>query len=167
MTAEGLTDTITLAEGLAGAGQSCLGPAALAAAPLPWLRAFGDGYLRFLDELPLLALARHGDGAAVGPALAPRRLSLLRFAAPYLAAARGGRELRYPIVGGLMARAAGGHIAFGVAPEGARARVWVDVLAYQPRLGLGPLYLLTQVQLHRLITLAYLRRVARRGWRLD
>jgi hypothetical protein len=164
---EELADTITFADARAGAGQSCLGPAALAGAPLAWLRAFGDGYLRFLDGLPLLALARQGAGAAVGPALAPRRLSLLRFAPPYLAGARGGRELRYPIVGGLMARAPGGHIAFGVAPEGGRARVWVDVLAYRPRLGRGPLYLLTQVQLHRLITVAYLRRVARQGWWLD
>ncbi len=159
---DGFANTLTLAGGMAAAGQSCLVPGELAAAPLPWLSALADGYARLLARLPLLAVApRPGGGRCVGLALAPRRLPLLCFAQPYLAAARGGRELRYPIVGGLMARAPGGHLAFGVAPEGARARLWIDVVAFRPRLGLGPLYVLTQAQAHRLITAAYLRRVIR------
>lgn len=164
MPAEAFTDTVTLRDGVAAASQSCLVGAPAAALGLADLAALGDGYLRFLDALPLLALARHPGGACVGVWPAPRRLALLCFARPYLAAARGGRELRYPIVGGLMVRAPGGHLAVGVAPEGGRARLWADVVAYSPRLGLGTLYLLTQVQLHRLITVAYLRRAGcRRG----
>lgn len=154
-------NTLSLAGGLAAAGQSCLVPRELAAATLAWLAAFADGYARLLGRLPLLAVAPLPGGHCVGLAPAPRRLALLCFARPYLAAARGGRELRYPIVGGLMARGPGGHLAFGVAPEGRHARLWIDVVAFRPRLGLGPLYLLTQAQLHRLITVAYLRRVAR------
>lgn len=158
-------NSVTLADGLAGASQSLLVSADLLSASPAQLAALGAAYLRFLDALPLLALAHQRERACVGLALAPRRLPLLCFAAPYLAANRAGRELRYPIVGGLMVRAPGGHLAFGVGPEGGRARLWVDVLAYQPRLGPGLLYLLTQVQLHRLITVAYLRRlVAAQGW---
>jgi hypothetical protein len=165
MNPRALANTVTLSGAHAGASQSMLvSRAALAATPAE-LRALGDAYLRFLDALPLLALARGSLRSCVGLAPAPRRVPLLCFAAPYLAACRAGRELRYPIVGGLMVRAPGGHLAFGVGPEGDRARLWVDVLAYRPRLGLGLPYLLTQVQLHRLITVAYLHRVIlARGW---
>jgi hypothetical protein len=165
MPAEHVVDMLILAGGVAGASQSCLVDARAAAAGVPRLAALAHGYLRSLDALPMLSLALHPGGACVGPSFAPRRLALLRFAPPYLAASRGGRELRYPIVGGLMARAPGGHLAVGAAPEGARARVWIDVVAFRPRLGLGPLYVLTQVQVHRLVTTAYLRRaVGQAGW---
>lgn len=161
MPPEPLVDIVSLRDGVAAASQSLLVAADAAAAPAPALADLADGYLRFLDTLPLLALARLPGGACVGLAPAPRLIPFLCFAPPYLAAARGGRELRYPIAGGLMVRAPGGHLAVGVAPEGARARLWVDVVAFTPRLGLGALYLLTQVQLHRLITAAYLRRAVR------
>lgn len=159
-------DTLVLADGLAGASQSCLVAAAALDAPAARLAALGAGYLRFLDALPLLAAAPRPGGVCVGLLPAPRRLPLICFAAPYLAAARGGRELRYPIVGGLMVRAPGGHLALGVGPEGRHARLWIEVAAYRPRLGLGLIYLLTQVQVHRLVTFAYLTRaVAELGWR--
>jgi hypothetical protein len=155
-----LVDTLSLTGGRAAAVQSALLPAELVATP-GWLRGFGEGYFQYLGTLPLLAATRTADGAhRLGPWPAPARLPLLRFAPPYLAASRGGHELRYPIAGGLMARGASGYIAFGQAPAGERARVWVEVLEFWPRLGLGPLYILTQVALHRLITVAYLRRVA-------
>lgn len=165
MPPDAFVDTVALRDGVAAASQSCLVDARAASADLRTLAALGDGYLRFLDLLPLVDLARHPGGTSVGLCLAPRRLALLRFAPPYLASARGGRELRYPIVGGMMVRAPGGHLGLGVAPEAHRARLWVDVVAYTPRLGLGALYLLTQVQLHRVITVAYLHRVAcEAGW---
>jgi hypothetical protein len=155
-----LIDTLSLTRGRAAAVQSGLLAAELVVAP-GWLHAFGEGYFQYLGRLPLLAARRRSDGAhSLGLCLAPARLALLRFASPYMAANRGGCELRYPIMGGLMARGASGHIAFGLAPAGARARVWVEVLEFWPRLGLGPLYILTQVVLHRLITVAYLRRIA-------
>lgn len=162
MPAESFTDTLELTDGYAAASQSCLVNTLAADFDLPRLAALADGYLRSLDALPLLALARDLAGVSVGPSFAPRRLALIRFAQPYLAAARAGRELRYPIVGGLMVRAPSGHLAVGVRPEGNRARLWIDVVAFRPRLGLGPLYLLTQVQIHRLVTTAYLRRAAPR-----
>jgi hypothetical protein len=166
MTLDTLVNTVTLADGLAGASQSLLLPRTALGASPAHLANLGDAYLRFLNTLPLLSLSFTPHRVCVGVALAPRRLPLLCFASPYLASHRGGRELRYPIVGGLMARAAGGHLAFGVGPEGDNARLWVDVLDYRPRLGLGLLYLLTQVQLHRLITVAFLRHAvaAERCW---
>lgn len=155
-----LVDTLTLTGGRAAAVQTGLLPAAVVERP-GWLRAFGDGYFHYLGTLPLLAAARDGAGGhRLGLRLAQGRLTLFRFAPPYLAANRGGRELRYPIAGGLMVREASGYIAFGHAPEDGRARVWVEVLEFWPRLGLGPLYILTEVVLHRLITVEYLRRAA-------
>jgi hypothetical protein len=161
MTLDGFADTFSLEDGAAAAAQSCLVPRALAQAPLAWLVGLGEGYALELARLPFLSVWRRPRGGhSVGLRLGARPLAFLSFAPPYLAAARGGRELRYPIVGGLMVRAPGGHLAFGITPEGQRARLWVEVLAFSPRLGLGPLYILTQAQLHRLITAAYLRRVA-------
>jgi len=161
VTGASFVNTLTLADGVAGASQSCLAPAYLASASVRELAALGAGYLRFLDRLPLLRLRDlPGIGATIGLCW-PRLLPLLRFSTPYLAAARGGRELRYPLAGGLMLRSPGGWLAFGIAPEGASTRLWIDVVGYAPRLGLATLYLLTQVQLHRLITTAYLRQVLR------
>jgi hypothetical protein len=140
--------------------QSGLVPADVVAEP-GWLRAFGEGYFRYLGTLPLLRVIGTADGAhRLGPWFAPARLPLFRFAPPYLTANRGGQELRYPIVGGLLVAGLSGYIAFGQAPEGERARVWIEVLEFWPRLGLGPLYILTEVVLHRLVTVNYLRRVA-------
>jgi len=159
VTGASFVNTLTLADGVSGASQSCLAPAHLADASVRELAALGAGYLRFLDRLPLLKLGeRPGVGATIGLG-SPRLLPLLRFSTPYLVAARAGRELRYPLAGGLMLHSPGGWLAFGVAPEGARTRLWIDVVGYAPRLGLATLYLLTQVQLHRLITIAYLRQV--------
>lgn len=158
-----LVDTLTLTGGRAAAVQTGLVDAALVARP-GWLREFGEGYFQYLGRLPLLAIVRDAGGAhRLGPWFAPARLAGFRFAPPYMAASRGGCELRYPIVGGFLVRGAGGYIAFGHAPEGERARIWVEVLEFWPRLGLGPLYLLTEVVLHRLVTVAYMRRVAGRG----
>jgi len=154
-------NTVALSGGVAGASQSCLLASGQNQPTVAQLRALGAGYLAFLNTLPCLALAETPEGFAVGLAPVPRHLPLLRFASPYLASTRNGRELRYPIVGGLMVRASGGHLAFGVAREGERLRLSIDVWGYKPRLGLGLLYLLTQVQLHRWITITYMRRVVR------
>jgi hypothetical protein len=159
-TLEEAADTLTLTGGRAAAMQSGLLPALVAARP-GWLRDFAEGYFRYLGALPLIGVARSQEGAhRIGPWFAPGRLPLFRFAPPYLAASRRGQELRYAIMGGLLVRGVSGYIAFGQAPEGERTRVWVEVLEFWPRLGLGPLYILTEVMLHRLVTLAYLRRVA-------
>jgi len=155
-----LVDTLTLTGGRAAAVQTGLLPAEVVERP-GWLRAFGEGYFAFIGRLPLLGIVRDGAGAhRLGPWFAPGRLPLFRFAPPFLVANRGGRELRYPIAGGLLVRGASGYIAFGHAPEGGRARVWVEVLEFWPRLGLGPLYILTEVVLHRIITVDYIRRFA-------
>lgn len=155
-----LADTLTLTRGLAAALQSGLIPTAVTEGP-NWLQTFGEGYFHYLGTLPLLAATRTaGGGHRLALWLAPTSLPMLRFAPPYLVASRGGRELRYPIIGGIMARKASGYIAFGHVPEAGRARVWVEVAEFWPRLGLGPFYILTEVVLHRLITVAYLRRVA-------
>jgi hypothetical protein len=157
-----LVDTLTLTGGRAAAIQTGLVDASLVAEP-GWLRAFGEGYFRYLGTLPLLAVVRAPDGShRLGPWFAPARLPGFRFAPPFLAANRGGRELRYPIVGGFFVRGASGYIAFGHAPEGERARIWVEVLEFWPRLGLGPLYVLTEVVLHRIVTVSYMRCVAAR-----
>jgi hypothetical protein len=156
-----ITDSLDLSSGRAAASQSCLVPGALAAAPASLLVAIGEAYKDLLGRLPVLAIASRPDGGHyVGPALVARRLPFISFAPPYLAAARGGRELRYPIIGGLMTRGPGGHLAFGLGPEGAYARLWVEVAGFRPRLGLGPLYILTQAQIHRLLTVTFLRRLA-------
>lgn len=155
-----LADTLTITGGRAAAVQSGLVPAELPAQP-GWLYRFGEGYFAYLGELPLLAIARSPDGAhSIGPWFAPTRLAFIRFAPPYIAASQRGRELRYPIVGGLLVRGLSGYIAFGHAPEGGRARIWIEVIEFWPRLGLGPLYILTEAVIHRLITVGYLRRVA-------
>lgn len=157
---EELVDTLTLTGGRAAAVQSGLVPAAVVAEP-GWLRRFGEGYFSYLGTLPLLRIVRSPDGAhRIGPWFAPWRLPGFCFAPPYLAANRGGKELRYPIVGGLLVGGLSGYIAFGHAPEGERARIWIEVLEFWPRLGLGPLYILTEVVLHRLVTVHYMRRVA-------
>jgi hypothetical protein len=154
---ENLIDTLTLTGGRAAALQTGLLPGAAVEAP-GWLYRFSEGYFRYLGTLPLLAATRSATGAhRLGVVFMPPELALLRFAPPYLAAKRGGRELRYAIVGGLMTRGASGFIAFGHAPEGGQARIWVEVLEFWPRLGLGPLYVLTEVVLHRIITVRYMR----------
>lgn len=155
-----IVDTLALADGRAVASHSCLVASGLATAPAPLLLAIAEAYKALIASLPPLAVADRPGGHCVGLALLVRRLPLLCFAPPYLAAARMGRELRYPIVGGLLARAPGGHIAFGLGPDGPHARLWVDVVGFRPRLGLGPLYLLTQAQVHRLLTVTFLRRLA-------
>jgi hypothetical protein len=155
-----LIDTLTLTGGRAAALQTGLVDPALVARP-GWLREFGEGYFAYLGTLPLLAIARAADGShRLGPWFAPAALPGFRFAPPYLAARRGGRELRYPIAGGFLVRGASGHIAFGHGPAGDRARIWVEVLQFWPRLGLGPLYVLTEVVLHRIVTVRYMRRAA-------
>jgi hypothetical protein len=155
-----LIDTLTLTGGRAAALQTGLVRADIVGG-LGWLRRFGDGYFSYLGTLPLLGIARSVDGAhRLGPRPAPARLPLFRFAPPFLVANRGGHELRYPIAGGLMVRGASGYIAFGQAPVGEQARIWVEVLEFWPRLGLGPLYILTEVVLHRLVTVRYLRMIA-------
>ena len=160
-TLEDLIDTLTLTGGRAAALQTGLLSNPLVA-DAEWLRAFGDGYFTYLGTLPLFRIVRYPDGShRLGPWFAPGRLPLFRFAPPYLASKRGGKELRYPIAGGLLVRGLSGYISFGHAPEGDRARVWVEVLDFWPRLGLGPIYILTEVVLHRIITVAYLRRIAK------
>lgn len=161
-----LVDALLIGDGASSMSQSCRVSAAALRAPVGRLVALGDAYLRLLDALPLVAVVARPAGPAVALSFAPRRLSLLCFASPYVAAARGGRELRYPIIGGLMARKHGGYLSIGICPEGLCARLWVDVVGYSPLLGLGAPYVLTQVQLHRIVAKDYLRRALDGlGWR--
>jgi hypothetical protein len=152
-----LIDTLTLTGGRAAALQTALFPAELVQAP-GWLYRFSEGYFRYLGTLPLITATRTADGNHhLRLWFTPRLFTLMRFAPPYLAAKRGGHELRYAIQGGIVARGASGYIAFGHAPEGDQARIWIEVIEFWPRLGLGPLYVLTEVVLHRIITINYLR----------
>ncbi len=151
----GTIDIFTIRAGLAQSLQSCL----LAPAPpvdLAWLKAYGEGYFCWLEQLPGIVVERGAQGERCVATLG-LRLPLLRFAAPYLVAAHGGQELRYAIRGGLMAQRTNAWLGFGYRNETAGLRLWIDVANYRPRLGVGRLYQATQARFHQWITLSFLR----------
>ncbi len=103
-----------------------------------------DGFLRDIAAL-MLGLGRaRANSIYLGP------LELLRFGRATVAPTR----VDWPIEGGLVVRAPGGHFRI----EALRGRLVASVHGYQPRLPL-PLYALTQLPIHHLLTRLHLLRV--------
>lgn len=118
------------------------------------LRAAGGAYFRMLTRLPLVGIRRLPGG---GHIVTGAGLTLLRFTEPYLYKTRGGVELRYPIVGGITAARAGGHVAFGGTTDTGGILLWVEVDEFTPRLGVGRLYRWSQLVVHRLVSIRFMR----------
>ena len=155
MSINGLIDTLMIRKGLLSSLQSCSITTHISI-DSEWLAACGEAYFVWLERLPGIGVARGLNGERAIQAVG-LHLPLLRFAAPYVAESLGGRELRYPIGGGLMTGVAGGWLAFGCRMEANELRLWVEVRGYHPRLGTGWFYQSTQARCHRWITLAFLR----------
>jgi hypothetical protein len=107
-------------------------------------RDLRDSYLRDIDELTLGLVRVYGNSLYLGP------LELLRFGTP--AVTESGVE--WPIEAGIMVRAPGGHLRFEVVGD----RLVASVEGYRPLLPL-PVYALTQLPVHRLLTRLHLLRV--------
>ncbi len=120
------------------------------------LVAYGETYFHILERLPGIVVLQGPQGERI-VAATQVRLALLRFTAPYVAAARNGYELRYPIIGGLTTAARGGWLAFGWRAEADVLRVWIELMSYRPRLGAGAFYHTTQLQVHRWLSRLFLR----------
>lgn len=103
-----------------------------------------DGFLRDIASLTLGLVFVRGSSLCLGP------LELLRFGRAAVTEAR----VEWPIEGGLLARAAGGRFRI----EAVGGRLMASVHGYQPRLPL-PVYALTQLQIHHLLTRLHLLRV--------
>ncbi|MHB8613353.1 MAG: RDD family protein [Candidatus Dormibacteraceae bacterium] len=111
---------------------------------IPSGRELRDGYLRDIQELTLGLVRAHGNSLYVGP------LELLRFGTARVTES----GVEWPIEAGLLVRAPGGHLRFEVAGN----QVVASVDGYRPLLPL-PIYALTQLPVHRLMTRLYLLRV--------
>jgi RDD family len=103
-----------------------------------------DGYLHDIQDLTLGLVRARGSSLYLGP------VELLRFGPATVTAA----SVEWPIEGGITARAPGGNFRI----EAARGRVTASVDGYRPRLPL-PIYALSQLPVHRLLTRLYLLRV--------
>ena len=110
----------------------------------PTGRELHDGYLRDIQELTLGLVSARGSALFFGP------LELLRFGPATVTDS----AVAWPISGGITARAPGGTFRI----EAARGRVLAAVDGYRPRLPL-PLYALSQLPVHQLLTRLYLLRV--------
>ncbi|HXV57784.1 MAG TPA: hypothetical protein VD704_07945 [Gaiellaceae bacterium] len=98
------------------------------------------------------------------------RVRLLRFGRPELEAAGDTVTCRYPIVGGLLARAPGGSISF-VQRGGAEPELSSTIAGFHPRLAARPgrpdwtgaLYAHVQARVHRAVGRRYFERLGREG----
>jgi hypothetical protein len=107
-------------------------------------RELRDSYLRDIQELTMGLVRPRGRSLYLGP------LELLRFGPATLTDS----AVDWPIDGGLLARGPGGHLKF----EALGRRLVASVDGYRPLIPL-PLYALTQLPVHRLLTRLYLLRV--------
>jgi hypothetical protein len=103
-----------------------------------------DTYLEDIRGLTLGLVQARGDSLFMGP------LELLRFGRARVTS----EAVEWPIEGGILARSAGGSFRI----ESAGGRLTASVDGYRPRLPL-PLYAVTQLAVHRVITRLYLLRV--------
>jgi RDD family protein len=103
-----------------------------------------EGFLRDIAALTFGIVSARGNSFYVGP------IELLRFGPAKVTKTRA----EWPIEGGLLARAPGGRLRI----EAIRGRLVASVDGYRPRLPL-PLYLLTQLPIHHLLTRLHLLRV--------
>jgi len=109
----------------------------------PTGRELRDGYLRDIQDLTLGLVCARGSSLYLGP------VELLRFGPANVTAA----AVEWPIEGGITARAPGGSFRI----EAADGRLTASVDGYRPRLPL-PIYALSQLPIHRLLTRLYLLR---------
>jgi hypothetical protein len=110
----------------------------------PTGRELRDAYLHDIRNVTLGLVHARGDAIYVGP------VELLRFGPPVVTSS----AVEWPIEGGIATRAPGGTLRI----EAARGRVTASVDGYRPRLPL-PLYGLSQLPIHQLLTRLYLLRV--------
>src|ERR1700693_2124584 len=110
----------------------------------PTGRELHDGYLHGIQEVTLGLVQARGTALYLGP------LELLRFGPATIT----GSAVEWPIVGGMTARAPGGSFRI----EAAGGRLVASGDGYRPRLPL-PLYALTQLPVHHLLTRLHLLRV--------
>lgn len=103
-----------------------------------------DGYLQEIQDLTLGLVRARGDSLYLGP------VELLRFGPAAVTAA----AVEWPIEGGITARAPGGRLRI----EAAGGRLVASMDGYRPRLPI-PLYTLSQLLVHQLLTRLYLLRV--------
>jgi hypothetical protein len=103
-----------------------------------------DAYLEDIRTLTLGLVHVRGDSLCIGP------LELLRFGPASVTS----DAVEWPIEGGIAARGAGGRFRI----ESDEGRLVASVEGYRPLLPL-PLYAVTQLPVHRLITRLYLLRV--------
>jgi hypothetical protein len=98
------------------------------------------------------------------------RVRLLRFGPPELEASGDTVTCRYPIVGGLLARAPGGWISFAQR-AGAQPELSSTIAGFHPRLAARPgrpdwtgaLYAHVQARIHRAVGRRYFERLRREG----
>src|SRR5260370_4275153 len=109
----------------------------------PTGRELRDGYLNEIQELTFGLVRARGSTFYFGP------LELMRFGTP----AVNGSSVEWPIVGGVTTRKPGGSFRL----EATGGRLFASVDGYLPRLPL-PLYALTQLPVHQLLTRLYLLR---------
>jgi hypothetical protein len=107
-------------------------------------RELRDGYLDGIQDLTLGLVRAHASALYLGP------VELLRFGAATVTDS----GVEWPIEGGITTRAPGG--SFRIEASGGRLVASVD--GYRPRLPL-PLYAVSQLQVHQLLTRLYLLRM--------
>jgi hypothetical protein len=103
-----------------------------------------DGFLKDIAPLTLGLVRARGSSLHLGP------IELLRFGRARVTRTR----VEWPIEGGLLARASGGHLRI----EAAGGRVATTVDGYRPLLP-QPLYMVAQLPVHHLVTRLHLLRV--------
>ncbi|HEY4915038.1 MAG TPA: RDD family protein [Candidatus Dormibacteraeota bacterium] len=116
----------------------------VAIARAPTGRELCDGYLHEIQDLSLGLVRGHSNALYLGP------LELLRFGAATVSDS----AVEWPIEGGITAREPGG--TFRIEATGGRLVASVD--GYRPRLPM-PLYAVSQLPVHHLLTRLYLLRV--------
>jgi hypothetical protein len=116
----------------------------VAIARAPSGRELRDGYLHDIQDITFGLVRGHSNALYLGP------LELLRFGPATVTDS----AVEWPIEGGVTARAPGG--TFRIEASGGRLVASVD--GYRPRLPL-PLYALSQLPVHHLLTRLYLLRV--------
>ena len=110
----------------------------------PTGRELRDGYLHDIQDLTLGLVRARGSSLYLGP------VEMLRFGTATVTPS----AVEWPIEGGITARAPGGSLRI----EFADGRVTASVDGYRPWLPL-PVYALSQLPVHRLLTRLYLLRV--------
>jgi hypothetical protein len=113
------------------------------AGPVPGSR-LRDTYLEDIRRITLGLVQARGDSLFIGP------LELLRFGPARVTS----DTVEWPIEGGVLARSAGGRFRI----QSADGRLTASVDGYRPLLPI-PLYAVTQLAVHRVITRLYLLRV--------